>query len=91
MPQLTDYSVIQPLSLSVRYKKESKHLISTNAHVFKPTGVKIGLGIYYYSNIVPAHPLMPQCAVQTNGNWHLLAPDSPLKQRVDMHLLKGDA
>ena len=42
----------------IKVKKESKHFISANTHVFKPTGVKTKLGIYYYSNIVSAHPLL---------------------------------
>ena len=58
MLQWTNYLVIQDLFISSRYKKESKHFISANTHVFKPTGVKTKLGIYYYSNIVSAHPLL---------------------------------
>ena len=80
MSHLTNYSVIQNLPLSVMYKKESKHFISTNANVLKPTRVKMGLGIYYYSNIVSTHPhthpLILQHAVQMDGIWYLLALNS---------------
>ena len=54
-----NYSVIQDLSLLLRSKKVSKHLISTNAYVTKKKEVKQRLCIYYYSNIVPAHPQVP--------------------------------
>ena len=70
MPHLTNYTVIQNLSLSVRYKKQSKYLISTNTFFFKPTGVEVRLSIYYYSNIVPVYQLIPKRAAQTVGVWY---------------------